>query len=152
MNELDQFMKHVLKVKHYARYTDDFIILADDREYLKTLVSQVSAFLRDTLSLSLHPQKVTITSLHQGIDFLGYVVRPHHILLRKTTRKRMVRKLKKKAFLHSVGALEDEHMEQSLNSYLGVLSHADEYCFSEWLKNEVWIAYQGIKKHKTPAC
>ncbi|MBI3588797.1 MAG: RNA-directed DNA polymerase, partial [Candidatus Liptonbacteria bacterium] len=26
MNEFDQFMKHKLKIKHYIRYADDFVI------------------------------------------------------------------------------------------------------------------------------
>ncbi len=32
LNELDQFVKHNLKVKYYLRYCDDFIILQDDKK------------------------------------------------------------------------------------------------------------------------
>ena len=38
LNQFDQFVKHKLKVKHYARYTDDFVIVAQDPNYLKSLL------------------------------------------------------------------------------------------------------------------
>ena len=41
MNEFDQFMKHELKVKNYARYTDDFVIIAKDKTYLQSLLPQI---------------------------------------------------------------------------------------------------------------
>ena len=34
MNEFDQFMKRVLKIKYYIRFADDFIILSSNKEYL----------------------------------------------------------------------------------------------------------------------
>ena len=51
MNEFDQFMKHELRVKCYARYTDDFVVVADSTEYLQSLLSSITAFLRDRLKL-----------------------------------------------------------------------------------------------------
>src|SRR3989338_9127200 len=32
MNEFDQFVKHRLQVKNYARYTDDFVIVSDKKD------------------------------------------------------------------------------------------------------------------------
>ncbi|MBU0707782.1 hypothetical protein KKG41_05425, partial [Patescibacteria group bacterium] len=60
--------------KSYIRYTDDFIIVADNKPYLENLIPRISTFLRTRLKLTLHPKKVTIHAFHQGIDFLGYVV------------------------------------------------------------------------------
>jgi len=34
MNEFDQFAKHVLKIKYYIRYADDFVILSTDKDYI----------------------------------------------------------------------------------------------------------------------
>ncbi len=93
MNEFDQFMKQELKVEHYARYTDDFVVLHHDRDALERLLPQIERFLSNCLRLRLHPKKVCIRSLHQGVDFLGYVVRPYHITLRTRTKRRIFRKL-----------------------------------------------------------
>jgi len=37
LNELDRFVKHELKVKHYLRYGDDFILIHADLKKLKDL-------------------------------------------------------------------------------------------------------------------
>lgn len=138
MNELDQFVKHELKIKYYARYTDDFVILSDVDDFNEILL-QIKQFLKDRLCLKLHPSKVSVRKLRQGVDFLGYVIRHHHKLPRTKTRKRMWRKLKGRAKEHKKGDIDDESLEQSLNSYLGLLSHANAHRLSERLKNDLWF-------------
>lgn len=44
LNDLDQFVKHTLKVKDYIRYADDFIILSPDKTYLENLLPSVEHF------------------------------------------------------------------------------------------------------------
>lgn len=139
MNEFDQFMKHSLKVKHYVRYTDDFAIVSDDERYLRSLLPSIESFLEEALHLALHPHKVSIRKFRQGIDFLGYIVLPHHRQIRLTTKRRMLRKLNEKASAASAGLLSAERAEQSFQSYLGVLSHADCYRLSEDLRNQYWF-------------
>ncbi len=140
MNELDQFMKHKLKVKYYLRYTDDFVIVADSREYLVSLTAQIGEFLNNELALSLHPKKVVIRKFHQGIDFLGYVIFPKHILIRSKTKHRILKKLEKRMEEYRAGDITGLNFEQSLQSYLGVLSHADAYAMREELLNRFWIS------------
>lgn len=139
MNEFDQFMKHELKVEHYARYTDDFIVVSGDRKYLEGLIESIGVFLRDKLKLSLHPEKVEILKYEQGVDFLGYVMFAHHKQIRKRTWKRIVRKLKEKIVEHKNGLLTKESLDQTVQSYLGALSHADAHQKSQDLKNMYWF-------------
>lgn len=139
MNEFDQFMKHKLKVKYYARYTDDFVIVSNDKVYLENLIIQISSYLSSNLSLNLHPNKVEIISYTKGVDFLGYVLFPRHTLLRKRTKKRILRNFNNKVLLCREGKIEKVKVEATLNSYLGVLSHSDGYKFSENLKNNFWL-------------
>ena len=136
MNEFDQFMKHGLKVKHYARYTDDFIVVSHDLLYLKSLISPIQQFLGEFLKLSIHPKKMTIRKYSQGIDFLGYVILPHCQLIRKRTWKRMLRKFDERIGAHTKESLSEEKLEQSLNSYLGALSHADTYKLRIHIQNK----------------
>jgi len=111
MNEFDQFVKHRLKVGHYVRYTDDFVIVAQTRSYLEEVLPEVRAFLRDSLKLELHPSKVIIRKYSTGVDFLGYVILPHHVRLRTKTKRRVLEKVN----------------SENLPSYLGVLSHANSF-------------------------
>ncbi|OGN03876.1 MAG: hypothetical protein A2831_03100 [Candidatus Yanofskybacteria bacterium RIFCSPHIGHO2_01_FULL_44_17] len=139
LNELDQFVKNKLKVKHYWRYTDDFIIASENHGYLKERLSLVSNFLANNLKLELHPNKMTIRKFQQGIDFLGYVTLPHHQTLRTKTKKRIFRKLKKRIVEYKSDLITRKTLDQSLQSYLGVLTHADAYKLSEQLKNQFWF-------------
>ena len=139
MNEFDQFVNQSLKIKNYIRYTDDFVIVSADFLYLENLISEFSKFLEEKLKLKLHPKKVEIRTLRQGIDFLGYVQFPNHRLLRSKTKRRIFKKLKKKFSEYEVGKIDKSVFKQSLQSYLGVLSHANAYGITQQLKNQFWV-------------
>lgn len=139
MDEFDQFMKRDLKVRWYARYTDDFIIVSHDRGYLEALVGRIEEFLDGRLKLKLHPEKVSIRKYSQGIDFLGYVVFPNHVLIRGRTKRRISRRLKEGIEGLNSGVTEKDKVAATLQSYLGALSHANAYRFSEELKNAFWF-------------
>ena len=115
MNEFDQFVKHALKVKYYIRYADDFVLLSHDKAELEELLPQIRKFLNERLKLSLHPDKVFIKTLASGVDFLGWVHFPDHRVLRVSTKRRMFRRLR------------GEPSEESIASYLGLLSHGNAF-------------------------
>lgn len=81
LNELDQFVKHKLKAKYYIRYADDFLFLSENKENLHRYVDILKQFLTNELKLDLHPDKINIRCLVNGIDFLGYIVLPHYIFI-----------------------------------------------------------------------
>lgn len=139
MNELDQFVKHGLKVKHYARYTDDFVIVSNNQAYLAGLTEPIQLFLDEQLKLALHPRKVSIRPYHQGIDFLGYVVLPYHIVVRTKTRRRIFRKLRERVSQFRGGAIPERTLFGSFRSYRGVFSHADAHEVTETLANRFWF-------------
>lgn len=139
MNEFDQFVKQKLKIKYYARYTDDFIILSDNFDYLENLLKPISRFLIDELKIEPHPKKTSIRKFNQGIDFLGYIIFPHHRLLRTRTRKRIERGLHRRLLQYNDCQLERESLEQLLNSYWGVFCHCNAYIVSEKLINHAWF-------------
>jgi retron-type reverse transcriptase len=127
MNELDQYVKHGLKQKYYFRYCDDFVILAHTRGELEGLLEKVTVFLRERLLLELHPHKVEIRKIRQGVDFLGYVVFPHHRRLRTKTRKRVWKRIEK----------EENDLDKKLHqlvSYQGVAGHARERLLQQEIK------------------
>jgi retron-type reverse transcriptase len=124
MNEFDQFMKNDLKVKYYLRYADDFAIFSRDKEYLENLLPQIAKFLGERLKLTLHPNKVSITSFASGVDFLGWVHFPDHRVLRTTSKRRMFRGLK------------NTPTEQTVASYAGMLTHGNATRIIRRVKNK----------------
>ncbi len=127
LNELDKFIKHKLRVKYYLRYCDDFLILSDSRDYLARLIPKISSFLESCLILTLHPNKVFTRKHSQGIDFLGYVVLPYHRVLRIKTRKRIFSNIEEGVSGLQEGAIAEKTFHQSLQSYIGILKHANCY-------------------------
>lgn len=138
MNEFDQYMKHALGVEHYIRYTDDFVIVHCDKNYLTQLKNEIEIFLTSRLKLSLHPDKVSIRTSKQGIDFLGYVVLPKVRVLRTKTKHRIFRKIKLKTKLLKEEKISEESLLQSFNSYLGILCHANCYGLEQKLRHKLW--------------
>ena len=84
LNELDQYVKNVLRVKYYIRYVDDFVILHNSKETLQAYKYYIDSFLRNNLLLTLHPDKSKIIPLRKGITFLGLRIFYHHKTLKKT--------------------------------------------------------------------
>ncbi len=115
MNELDQYAKRELKVEYYIRYADDFLILSENKLYLKKLIFKISGFLEKRLKLSFHPNKVFITTFASGVEFLGWVSFPYHRVLRTATKRRMLKNLKNK------------FSPETVASYVGLLSHGNTY-------------------------
>jgi len=113
MNEFDQFIKHKLKEKYYIRYADDFVIFSNNREQLESLIPLIREFLVEKLKLELHPNKIFIKTVASGIDFLGWVNFPDHRVLRTSTKRRMLKRIK-----------ESEN-PATLVSCLGLIKHGN---------------------------
>jgi retron-type reverse transcriptase len=113
MHEFDQYMKHRLKARCYLRYADDFAILSSDKDELKQFIDPIQQFLDQCLQLELHPDKISIKTIASGVDWLGWVQFPHHLVLRTTTKRRMQRKL------------QNTPSPESLASYLGLIQHGN---------------------------
>ena len=119
MNELDQFTKHKLKTKYYIRYADDFVIFSRNKPGLEGLILKIGDFLFGRLKLSLHSDKLFIKTLASGVDFLGWINFPDHKILRTTSKQRMLKRIRVR------------QSDDTLNSYLGLLSHGNTYKLRE---------------------
>ena len=93
LHELDWYVKHTLKKHYYYRYADDFVCLTASENEAVQFLNEAGEFLRDKLSLTLHPHKITIRPNHWGIDWLGQVLLPDYKVLRPSTRRRMLKKI-----------------------------------------------------------
>lgn len=123
MNEFDHFVKRDMREKYYIRFADDFIVVSDSESDLVKNVSQMSVFLYRQLGLSIHPDKVFIKNISEGVDFLGWVHFPTYRILRTTTKRRMLKRL-------SGVDLKDEVKQ----SYLGLLRHGNTYKIQKTLE------------------
>ena len=124
LNELDQYVKHTLRIRDYLRYCDDFLIFGNDKEEMKRLADQVEAFVSERLQLRLSKKALYPTA--HGIDFLGYRHFPTgKILVRKATAKRIKKRLKVLPWALKHGRLSKEQAIGKLASAHGWLKHAN---------------------------
>lgn len=122
LDALDKFIKDELHIKHYIRYMDDFVILHHDKLYLWGVLRTIELFLREKLALELNP-KTAIVAAKNSIDFCGY----RHWKDHKTVRKSSVRRMYRKISAYHRGKFDPEAMGKTLTSWLGHVQHADTY-------------------------
>jgi hypothetical protein len=119
MNELDQFVKHTLKAKYYLRYVDDFLILEESKDKLEEFKEKISRFTKEKLTLTVHPLKCFILPVSLGVDFVGYMVKPEYVLVRK----RVVGQWRRKMELMK----NEMKRKQAFDSYMAHARWANSY-------------------------
>lgn len=93
MNKLDQYIKRELKCIFYIRYVDDLILLDADAKVLTAWQKQIVDCLKYSLNLEINSKKTKIEKIIKGIDFLGYYLKPTHILVRRKVVERFKNKI-----------------------------------------------------------
>jgi hypothetical protein len=132
LDALDHFVKERLRVRHYLRYMDDFLLLASDRQEARDRLDVVRAFLTERLRLELNPRRVILAPVGEPCDLLGYV---HHRDGRGRVRRRSVRRLWRRlpALARRVAAHEigSDTARASVASWFGLAKHADAFRLSK---------------------
>jgi len=113
LSYFDHWIKEVMKVKYYFRYADDLVILSDNKPYLHQLLFEIKNYMTDMLKLTIKDNYQIFPIETRGIDFVGYVFRHTHTLLRKTIKQNFARMLAK------------NNNPQSIASYNGWAKHCN---------------------------
>lgn len=126
LNELDHYVKEVLRMRYYGRYMDDFYIICESKEALREAWKKVEQLLAPR-GLELN-QKTQIFPLRNGLDFLGfhtYLTDTGKVIrkVRRSSKDRMRRKLRKYAVMYENGAMTRKQIEESYQSWRSHASH-----------------------------
>jgi len=130
LHELDEFVKHALHERHYARYMDDFIIIHHDKAHLQRLRVLVEEFLFRHLRLKTNrkTQVFPLGMAHgRALDFLGYRIWTTHRRIRKSSIRRITRTLKKLQKQFAEGLVDWPRVSQSVQSWVAHCLHADAF-------------------------
>lgn len=124
LNDMDHYIKEVLKIKYYVRYQDDFVLFHESKEYLEKCLENIRKFLeKEKLTLN---RKTRIYSNKQNFIFLGRKKNYNYANYR-----RIKGKLKKKYYLYSKNKVELNSLVSSINSYYGLDYEYTEKCLSK---------------------
>jgi hypothetical protein len=100
----DHWLKEEKRVKYYFRYADDMVILSGDKKYLHGILSDIRSYLHGNLKLEINDNYQVFPVDARGIDFVGYVFRHTHILLRKSIKQNFARMLKSNRNIQSIAS------------------------------------------------
>jgi hypothetical protein len=139
LNQLDQFVTMTLGCRNYARYVDDFIMIEQDKNVLLSRIGLIRNFLKQHLDLDLHPDKIRLQHVSKGIDFLGYFIKPTHVLVRQ----KVVRRFKHKLYMrqHAEDGLFSVNDIPMIRSYVGHFEHANTYRLRKKLGEIKYVLY-----------
>lgn len=148
LNSVDRLVKEKLRIKVYSRYMDDFLLVHEDKEYVRTALAEIQKLI-ESLGLTLN-SKTQIFPLKNGVTYLGfrYFVTPTGKIIktvkkRTKTRMRWRARLLKKAYFD--GVIDGERVKMSLAAIRGHLMYGK--CFkiqTELFKKLSFIADEGI--------
>lgn len=117
LNELDRFVKHILKPQFYLRYGDDFIIIAKTRISLIEFREKAAAFLRDSLGLAINHKNDIILPVKKGVYFLGVEIYPVGRRLKERCWKRAKERLSLKNIASYNGLIKQHSKEKIIKEF-----------------------------------
>lgn len=127
MTALDRYIKEKLKIKCYLRYCDDFLLFSNDKSELNRAKHLIIQFLDKNLKLKL--SKCDLFKTSRGVDFVGYRHFENYLLLRKSTAKRIKKKIPIVYQKYQKGIISIEEFRSIVDSYIGWAEWANAYNF-----------------------
>lgn len=130
LNELDIFVKHVLKERYYLRYMDDFLVLGNEKKKLHKEEILLRDFLKENFGLELHSRKVSLFPISKGISFLGYLIFREYKLVKRNTVMRFLKNMRQKG---------NGEIVNSIRSWFSFASYANTFSLKKVLVRKIGI-------------
>ena len=124
LNEIDQYVKHVLHCKYYFRYLDDSIVMFKTREEAKIALTKIKKFLATNLELELN-EKTQIFKSKQGINFCGYKINPYRLKIRDSGKRKLKKKVKELKYRIRTAEIDSKEARKYLCGHFGYIKYAD---------------------------
>lgn len=112
---LDHYLKDKYGVRHYYRYCDDGLVLGKTKVELWVIRDIIHGQM-EMIDLEVKPNE-RVFPIEEGIDFLGYVIHPDYVGLRKRIKQKFARKM------HEVKSRR--RRRELVASFYGMAKHAD---------------------------
>jgi hypothetical protein len=112
---LDHYLKDKYGIRYYYRYCDDGLVLGKTKAELWKIRDVIHEQMKK-IDLEIKPNE-RVFPVEEGIDFLGYVIRPNYVGLRKRIKQKFARKM------HEVKSRK--RRRELIASFYGMTKHAD---------------------------
>ena len=132
LNEIDQYIKHKLKIKYYFRYMDDSILLVETKKEAIIALEKIKKYLKENLQLELN-SKTQIFKNKQGVNFCGYKINEQRLKIRDKGKRKLKKKIKKLKQQIKEGEITSKEAYRYLAGHMGYIKIADTYTLEEKL-------------------
>ena len=123
--EINHFIKENLHIKFLLNYMDDFVIIHQDKKYLKYCQKQITDKLKNDYNLKINYKKTRIDNIKNGLDFLGYIfyIKNNKVILklRNHTKNKLKKKIKNIKLLKKYGFVDEKEFNVLTSTYNGML-------------------------------
>ncbi len=130
LNIYDQYVKRVMKIRHYGHYVDDMYHMHTSRKFLYDSKPELEDFLWNKIHVKVNPDKWRLLSAYDANQYLGAYIRPYYIVPRQRTINKFSKIMKQLEYelVFSNPSYEDLlQIRARINSYCGILSHYKAY-------------------------
>ena len=137
MSFLDEYIRVMFRGKnyYYTRYVDDFVIVCDDRDFLRRSIKLIDDFTRRELKLETHMDSVYFQPASHGVKFVGSIIKGDRIYLSNRTLGRMENAIRH--CLHEcergLTPLTARNWRCTINSYYGFMAGTKTWKFRKRL-------------------
>lgn len=143
LNELDQFVKHKLKIRYYLRYMDDMVIFSSDKSVLKTVEHHIRGFCEKKLKLEIKPTEGPVF-YKRGVSFLGFRIFRAHLRLKSQNIKRFYKRFDTNLNHCFTANKSWEYLQESVDSWMRFAAYGDTY----HLRNRITEKINMLKYNK----
>jgi len=137
MSFLDEYIRVLFRGQnyYYTRYVDDFIIVCEDRGFLRRSIRLIDDYVRHELKLETHMESVYFQPASHGVKFVGSVIKCDRLYLSNRTLGRFEHAVR--ACLHEcengMTVMGARRWSATLNSYYGFTAGHMTYNFRKKL-------------------
>ena len=130
MTPVDHYMKRVVRTPEYIRYMDDMVLKGESKQQMWDCLGMLDDFLQENMGLQLN-NKTAVMRYDDGVEFVGRIVRPDRIDLRKQSSLQMKQHLDYVREAYGRGEIPLEYAQSVIQSYLGLLKHTSSSALRE---------------------
>ena len=141
LTPVDHFMKRVIKIPRLIRYMDDSILMGESKQQIWDALGAMDDLLQTEFGLQLN-NKTQVMRYDEGVEFVGRIVTPDRIDIRKSSALQMKQHLNYIKEAYARGEVPLEYATSVMQTYLGILKQTD----STALRDKICEDYVLIRK------
>ena len=135
MNPVDHYMKRVVQIPILARYMDDMYLQGESKMQVWDALGSLDDYLQEHMGLQLN-QKTAVMPYDSGVEFVGRIITPDRIDLRKSTTLQIKKHLNYVQEAYGRGEVPLEYALSVITSYMGLLKHTSSEALKKRLRKD----------------